>query len=110
MRRQNHLRIDPAVRLALDKGHQFGAGQSVMSRLENDILGTASGQEALNYSGSRKKVKSNARSLFFFWAVRELGYTQRDLARRQGMTPPAAGYAVDRGEKISKLHHYDLIN
>ena len=62
------------------------------------------------YSGSRKKVNSSARSLFCFWAVRELGYTQRDLARRLGITPPAVGYAVDRGEKISKLHHYDLIN
>ena len=31
-----------AMRLALDKGHRFGAGQSVMSRLENDILGNAS--------------------------------------------------------------------
>jgi hypothetical protein len=27
------------MRLALGKGHQFGASQSVMSRLENDILG-----------------------------------------------------------------------
>ena len=36
------------MRLALGKGHQFGASQSVMLRLENDILGTASGQEALN--------------------------------------------------------------
>jgi hypothetical protein len=43
----NYLRIDPALRLALDKGHQCGASQSVMSRLENDILGTASGQEGL---------------------------------------------------------------
>ena len=44
----DHLRIDPALRLALDKGHQFGASQSVMSRLENDILGSAPGQEALD--------------------------------------------------------------
>ena len=44
----DYLRIDPAMRLALGKGHQFAASQSVMSRLENNILGTASGQEALN--------------------------------------------------------------
>jgi hypothetical protein len=36
----DYLRIDPAMRLALDKGQQYGASQSVMSRLENDILGT----------------------------------------------------------------------
>ncbi len=44
----DYLRIDPAMRLALGKGHQFGASQSVMSRLENDILGAAAGQEALD--------------------------------------------------------------
>ena len=42
------LRIDPALRLALGKGHHPGAGQSVMSRLENEILGTAAGHEALD--------------------------------------------------------------
>ena len=44
----DYLRIDPAMRLALDKGHQFGASQSVMSRLENDIFGTIAGREALD--------------------------------------------------------------
>jgi hypothetical protein len=42
------LWIDRPLRLALDKGHQSGAGQSVMSRIENEILGTAAGQEALD--------------------------------------------------------------
>ena len=36
------------MRLALDKGDNFGASQSVMSRLENDILGTEAGEEALD--------------------------------------------------------------
>ena len=30
----DHLRSDPALRLALNKGYQFGACQSVMSRLD----------------------------------------------------------------------------
>jgi hypothetical protein len=32
------LRIDPALRLALGKDHSFGASQSMLSRLENDVL------------------------------------------------------------------------
>ena len=44
----DHLKGDPAMRLALDKGHHSGTGQSVMSRLENEILGTATGQDALD--------------------------------------------------------------
>ena len=43
----DYLRIDPPMRLALGKGHQSGTSQSMMSQLENDILGTASGQRAL---------------------------------------------------------------
>jgi hypothetical protein len=42
------LRIDPALRLALGKDHRLGASQSLLSRLENDILGNAIGLEALD--------------------------------------------------------------
>ena len=42
------LRIDPALRLALGKDHQAAAGQSMLSRLENDVLGNALGLEALD--------------------------------------------------------------
>jgi hypothetical protein len=33
------LRIDPALRLAIGKGAYAGAGQSRLSRLENEVLG-----------------------------------------------------------------------
>ena len=42
------LRIDPALRLAIGKDHKAGASQSMLSRLENDILGNAMGLEALH--------------------------------------------------------------
>ena len=44
----DYLRVDPALRLALGKDHRFGASQSMLSRLENDILGNAVGLEALD--------------------------------------------------------------
>lgn len=34
------LRIDPALRLAIGKGDETGAGQSRLSKLENEVLGT----------------------------------------------------------------------
>ena len=37
------LRTDPALRLALEKGNEAGAGQSRLSRLENEVLGTEAG-------------------------------------------------------------------
>ncbi len=42
-----YLRIDPALRLAIGKGDEAGAGQSRLSRLENEILGTEAGLKAL---------------------------------------------------------------
>ncbi len=41
------LRIDPALRLAIGKEDKAGAGQSRLSRLENEVLGTEGGLKAL---------------------------------------------------------------
>ena len=60
------------------------------------------------FSRSRQKVKSNARALFCFWAHRELGPAQRELARRLGITQPGVGYAVIKGEAISKSNDYRI--
>jgi hypothetical protein len=49
----DYLRIDPALRLALDKGQEAGASQSRLSRLENDVLGNAVGLEALDAALTR---------------------------------------------------------
>lgn len=59
-------------------------------------------------SGSRQKVKCDARALFCFWAHRELGYTQRALARRLEMTQPGVGYSVKKGEAITKSKNYAI--
>jgi len=43
----DHLRADPALRLALGKEHESGAGQSALCRFENKILATRQGLNAL---------------------------------------------------------------
>jgi len=60
------------------------------------------------YSKGRRKIQVAARSLLCYWAVRELGLTATELARRLGITQPAVSYAVGRGEKIAKLSNYTL--
>jgi len=42
------LRIDPALRLAIGKDHRAGASQSMLSRLENEVMGQGAGLEALD--------------------------------------------------------------
>jgi len=44
-----------------------------------------------------------------FGAVRELGYGLTELARHLGITQPAVGYAVKRGEHIAKQNGYRLL-
>jgi len=47
------MRIDPALRLAIGKGEKTAAGQSRLSRLENEILGTTDGLKALEAALTR---------------------------------------------------------
>ncbi len=49
----DHLRVDPALRLALGKEHESGASQSALSRFENKILATGKGLKALEDMVSR---------------------------------------------------------
>jgi REP element-mobilizing transposase RayT len=54
------------------------------------------------YSNGRRRLQVEARSLLCYWAVRILGFTNTELARRLGMTQPGIGYAVGRGEEIAE--------
>jgi hypothetical protein len=55
----------------------------------------------------QKRVKP--RSLFCYWAVRELGVSLTELARRLGISVPGVGYSVERGEIIARENDYQLI-
>ena len=60
------------------------------------------------YSKGRRRVQVEARSLLCYWAVRELGYSATELAKRLSRTQPAVGYAVNRGERIAKERKLNL--
>ena len=61
------------------------------------------------YTGSRQKAIADARGLFCYWAVRELGYSLVELAQALNRTGPGVGYAVQRGERIAKQMGYKLV-
>jgi hypothetical protein len=50
-----------------------------------------------------------ARSVFCYWAVRELGVSATVLAKKLSVTQPAISIAVKRGEKIAKDKGYGLL-
>ena len=60
------------------------------------------------YSKGRQDWKVKARSLLCFWASRELGISQAELAKRLELSPAAVGFSVERGELIAKEAKYFL--
>jgi len=51
-----------------------------------------------------------ARSLLCYWAVRELGISATELARRIGISQPAISQSVKRGEVIAKENGIKLMD
>jgi REP element-mobilizing transposase RayT len=60
-------------------------------------------------SGKYKKVLA-ARSILCFWAVRELGISQNQLARILKISQPAVSMGVKRGEQMAKDYNFSLIS
>ncbi|MBW1707017.1 MAG: transposase [Deltaproteobacteria bacterium] len=81
-----------------------------ISRVERKVLELFDIEKEDLYSGSRKKPISEARSLFCYWCVRELGESMTSMAKLLGLTQPAIGYSVDRGGLIAKKEKYDLLD
>jgi REP element-mobilizing transposase RayT len=91
---QGKEQYTPQLRLRR-QGYNFeriGARVAKLYRMEtNEIL-----------AKGRQRQRVQARSLLCFWAVRHFGIALTDIARRLDMSPPAIGYAVQRGEAIAK--------
>jgi len=62
------------------------------------------------FSQSRQRIKVRARSLYCYWASRELGISHTELARQLRISVPAVSYSVERGEDVVKSNHYMLID
>jgi len=61
------------------------------------------------FSRSRQKEKVTARSVFCYWASRELEISCTELARRLNVSLPAVSYAVARGEALVRDRGYKLL-
>ena len=65
-------------------------------------------KEELHLKG-RQNTRSEAKSLLFYLAVRELGISGTSLAKRFKMSQSGVVYAVNKGERIAKERHYQLL-
>jgi putative transposase len=58
------------------------------------------------WSAGKYRQIVKARSVFCYWAVRELGISMANLSKRLNLSPSAVTQSVERGEKIIKENHY----
>ena len=93
----------------LDRRYRLKSQGYDISSVEERVFGIYEIEKKDLYSGSRKQKISEARSIFCYWCVRELGESMTKIAKRLGISQPAVGYAVDRGEIIVKKKEFDLV-
>jgi len=92
----------------MDRRYELKSLGFDLDKVEQRVLEIYQIEREALYSKGRQKIRADARGLFCYWAVRELGYGQAELGRRLGMTQPGVGYAVQRGEHIVKENNFIL--
>ena len=61
------------------------------------------------FAPSKRSPQAGARSVFCYWAVRELGMSASAVARQLKLTQPAVSIAVRRGEAIARMRGFQLV-
>lgn len=60
------------------------------------------------WKSGKSKSRVAARSLFCFWAVREIGFSMTEVSRRLKLSLSGVSQSVIRGEKISEANGFEL--
>jgi putative transposase len=93
----------------MDRRYELKSRGYTVETLEKRVLGLFQIEKEELYSKSRQKVRAEARSVFCYWAVRELGLEGTQMAKRLGMSQPGVAYAVKKGERIVKQRHIQMM-
>jgi REP element-mobilizing transposase RayT len=92
----------------VDRRYELKSRGYDLDRVERRVLEIYEMDREELYSKSRQKIRAEARSVFCYWAVRELGIEGTQVAKRLGMSQPGVVYAINRGERIAKAKALDL--
>ncbi|MDY6974484.1 MAG: transposase [Thermodesulfobacteriota bacterium] len=80
-----------------------------LDKLEQRVLDLYQLEREELYSKSRQRIRSEARSVFCYWAVRELGVEGAHMAKLLMMSQAGIAYAVKRGENIVEDQDIQMI-
>jgi DNA-binding MarR family transcriptional regulator len=78
-------------------------------RYELEAQGVNLDDVARRAASGKQPSLVGARSLFCYWAVRELGISATALARKLKLSQPAVSISVKRGEKIASRKKFELL-
>ena len=84
----------------MDRRYELKSLGYDLDKLEQRVLDLYQIERGELYSKIRQKIRSEARSVFCYWAVRELGVEGARMAKRLMMSQAGIAYAVKRGENI----------
>ena len=93
----------------MDSRYELKSRGYTIERLEQRVLDLYKIEKEDLYSKSRQKVRAEARSVFCYWGVRELGLEGTRMAKRLNMSQPGVAYSVRKGEKIVKDNDFQMI-
>ena len=62
------------------------------------------------FQPGKQPIRVKARSLFSYWAVRELGLTMADLAPKLNISQPTVSMSTQRGEQVASENGYSLMD
>jgi chromosomal replication initiation ATPase DnaA len=82
-----------------------GVSLDHLQKAVSDLVGIAP-QQLVGSSKARKVVKG--RMLFSYWAVREMGFSGSEIARRLQISLPTVSIAAQKGEKIVREEDLDI--
>ena len=86
----------------IDRRYELRSRGYTIEKLEERVLEIYRIDREELYSKGRQKVRADARSVFCYWAVRELGVEGAQMAKRLHMSQPGVAYAVKKGEGIAR--------
>ncbi|MBW2139351.1 MAG: hypothetical protein JRH06_17625 [Deltaproteobacteria bacterium] len=93
----------------LDRRHELQRMGYTLERLRERVLDLYGIEKEELLSRSRQKIRSEARSVFCYWAVLELGISGTEMARRLGMSQSGVAYAIRRGERVAKNKGFKML-
>ena len=93
----------------LDRHYELITRGYDLSNVEERVMDIFGIERDVIYSRGRRQEQMQARSLFCYWAVNELGISRTKIAKDLGMTQPGVGYAVNRGAQIAQKNNYKLL-